>query len=376
MTWPSSNPSSGLAAASAFLNAVPEAASLKEEERLSWVLGALLTEGLPPNITAQLPFVPTSLTGVALGVATLDGTGLVPLSQLPDLGGGVPVATTAVQGKVKVDDNSAGDPQALTAAGHGTAADPHPQYALDSEKGAANGIATLDAAGALAASEIPSSLTVASAAITAATIPTLNTTSLTATAVTSPSATLVTANITSLTATALTVPSATITTGNVTSLTATAATIATLNSTSLTATAATVPTLNTTSLTATAVTSPSATVTTGNVTSLTATAATTPSLVVGGGTALKGIRIIKQSLTPTAITAAAASSQEQLFTAGGISNITTADVIFINKPTTTTFVGIGGQRVAGSGTIAITYTFGIRTVTPAAELYTILAIRS
>lgn len=48
-------------------------------------------------------------------------------------GGGASVATTAAQGIVKVDHNSAGDPVALTAAGHGAAADPHSQYALDTD---------------------------------------------------------------------------------------------------------------------------------------------------------------------------------------------------------------------------------------------------
>lgn len=48
-------------------------------------------------------------------------------------GAGGSTATTAAQGIVKVDHNSAGDPVALTAAGHGAAADPHPQYATDAD---------------------------------------------------------------------------------------------------------------------------------------------------------------------------------------------------------------------------------------------------
>lgn len=67
----------------------------------------------------------------------------------------VSVATTTVQGISRVDDNAAGDPQALTATGHLLAADPHPQYALDTEKGAPSGIATLDGASLLTASQLP-----------------------------------------------------------------------------------------------------------------------------------------------------------------------------------------------------------------------------
>lgn len=69
--------------------------------------------------------------------------------------GSSPVATTALTGTVRVDNDSAGDPQALTAAGHLLDADPHPQYALDSEKGAASGIATLTASSKLTASQLP-----------------------------------------------------------------------------------------------------------------------------------------------------------------------------------------------------------------------------
>src|SRR5689334_10181036 len=52
--------------------------------------------------------------------------------------GSTPVASTTVSGTSRVDNDSAGDPQALTAAGHLLDADPHPQYALDTEKGAAS----------------------------------------------------------------------------------------------------------------------------------------------------------------------------------------------------------------------------------------------
>lgn len=42
---------------------------------------------------------------------------------------------------------------------HIAAADPHPQYALDTEKGAANGIATLDASGTIPDAQIPAGIT-------------------------------------------------------------------------------------------------------------------------------------------------------------------------------------------------------------------------
>lgn len=70
-------------------------------------------------------------------------------------GSSTPTATTTVAGKSRVDNDSAGDPQALTAAGHLLDADPHPQYALDTEKGAASGLATLDASSKLTASQLP-----------------------------------------------------------------------------------------------------------------------------------------------------------------------------------------------------------------------------
>lgn len=102
------------------------------------------------------------------------------------------------------------------------------------------------------------------------------------------------------------------------------------------------------------------------------------SLTVGSGsTALTGLRKVSVSLTPTPITAAAACLQEQLFTAGGISNITTADVIFVNRPSATgTLFGLGPCRVAGNGTIGISYSCGILTQTPAGEVYTIFALRT
>lgn len=76
----------------------------------------------------------------------------------------LPVATTAAKGVVAVDNNGAGAPVALTSAGHALDADPHPQYALDSEKGALNGLATLDGGGKLATSQLPLGTTASTAA--------------------------------------------------------------------------------------------------------------------------------------------------------------------------------------------------------------------
>jgi hypothetical protein len=67
----------------------------------------------------------------------------------------LPVATTVARGVARVDHSGAGDPVVLTQAGHAADADPHPQYTLDSEKGAASGLATLDGASKLTASQLP-----------------------------------------------------------------------------------------------------------------------------------------------------------------------------------------------------------------------------
>lgn len=104
------------------------------------------------HIIADTTGLQTALNGKAPTSHTHDGaditTGLVGTARLP-------ISTTAAIGAHKVDNNSAGDPVALTASGHGAAADPHPQYALDTEKGAASGIATLDGAGKLTSSQLP-----------------------------------------------------------------------------------------------------------------------------------------------------------------------------------------------------------------------------
>lgn len=97
-----------------------------------------------------------------------------------------------------------------------------------------------------------------------------------------------------------------------------------------------------------------------------------------GGTRITGIRVFNLSLTPTAITAAAATTVEQLFTLTGAgTNLATGDVIVAcNKPTATALLGIANVRVAGAGTLGIQYSIGIGSVTVAAEVYRVAAIRS
>lgn len=103
----------------------------------------------------------------------------------------------------------------------------------------------------------------------------------------------------------------------------------------------------------------------------------TNGVLLNAGTAVKGIRIISQSLTPAPITAAAACVQEQLFTTGGVSNITTADAIFVNFAAVGgTLVGATAARVAGNGTIGVSFYTSAITQTPTGGLATIYAIRS
>lgn len=72
-------------------------------------------------------------------------------------GAGATTATTTAAGIVRVDHNGAGNPVALTAAGHALDADPHPQYVLSTEVGQAGGVAALDGSGKVPAGQLPSS---------------------------------------------------------------------------------------------------------------------------------------------------------------------------------------------------------------------------
>lgn len=96
------------------------------------------------------------------------------------------------------------------------------------------------------------------------------------------------------------------------------------------------------------------------------------SLSVGGGTAVTKIVVYSQSLDPVSV--AAATSAEQTFTVTGLA---TTDKVFVNKPTVTAGVGIVNARVSAANTLALTFmnaTAGA--IDPAAETYTIIALRS
>ncbi len=103
----------------------------------------------------------------------------------------------------------------------------------------------------------------------------------------------------------------------------------------------------------------------------------TNGVVLGAGTPITRYSMYLQTLTPTPTTAAAACVQEQLFTTGALSNLATGDVIVsVNKPTQTgTLFGIAGARVAGAGTLGISFVLGIGSVTPGAEVYAISVAR-
>ncbi len=103
----------------------------------------------------------------------------------------------------------------------------------------------------------------------------------------------------------------------------------------------------------------------------------TNGVVVGAGTPITRLSVYLQTLTPTPTTAAAACVQEQFFTTGALSNLATGDVIVgINKPTQTgTLFGLANARVAGAGTLGVSFVLGIGSVTPGAEVYAISVLR-
>lgn len=103
----------------------------------------------------------------------------------------------------------------------------------------------------------------------------------------------------------------------------------------------------------------------------------TNGVILGAGTPITRFSMYLQTLTPTPTTAAVACVQEQLFTTGALSNLATGDVIVsVNKPTQTgTLFGIANARVAGAGTLGISFVLGIGSVTPGAEVYAITVAR-
>jgi hypothetical protein len=100
---------------------------------------------------------------------------------------------------------------------------------------------------------------------------------------------------------------------------------------------------------------------------------TTPSLTLGAaGTAITQMRVYSQAIDPASV--AANTTAEQTFTVTGL---TTADKVFVNKPTNTAGLGIVNARVSAADTLAITFgNFTAAPIDAASETYTITAIRS
>jgi len=111
----------------------------------------------------------------------------------------------------------------------------------------------------------------------------------------------------------------------------------------------------------------------GTVGATTPAAASVTTLTVGAGTSVTKIVKYAPSLSPVSV--AANTSAEQTFTVAGL---TTADTVFVNKPTAQAGLGIVGVRVSAANTLAIT--FGNFTASPivptAAQAYAVVAIRT
>lgn len=94
--------------------------------------------------------------------------------------------------------------------------------------------------------------------------------------------------------------------------------------------------------------------------------------ISGSGTAITGITVYTQSIDVASV--AANTSAEQTFTVTGLA---TTDKVFVIKPSLSAGLVIGNARVSAANTLAVT--FGNLTaspIDPAAESYTIVAIRS
>jgi len=103
-----------------------------------------------------------------------------------------------------------------------------------------------------------------------------------------------------------------------------------------------------------------------------ATLLATTSATVGGGTAITKIVVYSQSLDVASV--AANTTAEQTFTVTGL---TTADKVFVNKPSLSAGLGIVNARVSAADTLAITFVNATGTaIDPAAETYAIVALRS
>lgn len=103
-----------------------------------------------------------------------------------------------------------------------------------------------------------------------------------------------------------------------------------------------------------------------------ATLAATTSLAVGGGTVMTKMVVYSQSLDVASV--AANTTAEQTFTVTGL---TTADKVFVNKPSLSAGLGIVNARVSAADTLALTFVNATAAaIDPAAETYAIVALRS
>lgn len=102
------------------------------------------------------------------------------------------------------------------------------------------------------------------------------------------------------------------------------------------------------------------------------TLAATTNVAVGGGTAITKIVVYSQSLDVASV--AANTTAEQTFTVTGL---TTADKVFVNKPSLNAGLGIVNARVSAADTLALTFVNATgAAIDPAAETYAIVALRS
>ena len=84
-----------------------------------------------------------------------------------------------------------------------------------------------------------------------------------------------------------------------------------------------------------------------------------------------GVYVVKVTFDPASV--ATITTAEQTVTVPGAK---VGDMVFVNKPTCTTGIGLGGARVSAANTVAITFvnpTAG--NIDPASEVYTFTLIR-
>lgn len=102
------------------------------------------------------------------------------------------------------------------------------------------------------------------------------------------------------------------------------------------------------------------------------TLAANTNVTIGGGTAITKIVVYSQSIDVASV--AANTTAEQTFTVTGL---TTADKVFVNKPSLSAGLGIANARVSAADTLAITFVNATAAaIDPAVETYTVIALRS